>query len=90
MRRLAGAKLSTQIHEEQLAVQLSAEAVEALAFLLWRHLEHYLLYSSTATAVTPDTPYQVFIENLQFKLKLYNIQLRWSRCKTHSIILNRN
>ena len=64
LRKLAGAKISTSITEKQLEVQLSAEAVEALGFLMWRHLEHYLLYSSTASAATPDTPYQATLRRL--------------------------
>ena len=64
MRKLAGARLSASIGEKQLEVQLAAETVEALGFLLWRHLEHYLLYSNPASTATPDTPYQATLRRL--------------------------
>ena len=64
MRKLAGARLAASIGEKQLEVQLAAETVEALGFLLWRHLEHYLLYSSPASAATPDSPYQATLRRL--------------------------
>ena len=64
MRKLAGARLAASIGEKQLEVQLAAETVEALGFLLWRHLEHYLLYSNPASTATPGTPYQATLRRL--------------------------
>jgi len=64
IRKLAAAKLDSAITDKQLEVQLSAETVEALSFLLWRHLEHYLIYSSAALASTPTTPYQATVRRL--------------------------
>ncbi len=64
MRKLAGVRLSASIGEKQLEVQLAAETVEALGFLLWRHLEHYLLYSNPASTATPDNPYQATLRRL--------------------------
>ena len=61
IRRLAAAKLEASISDKQLEVQLSAETVESLGFLLWRHLEHYLLFSNAALSSSPATPYQVDI-----------------------------
>ena len=59
IRQLAAGKLEAAIADKQLDVQLSAETVESLSFLLWRHVEHYLMFSSAALASTPSTPYQV-------------------------------
>ena len=41
-----------------LQVSLCTASVEGLVFLVWRHLEHFLLYSSAAAAAGPGTPFQ--------------------------------
>jgi len=64
VRRLAAAKLESIIAEKQLVVQLSSETLESMGFLLWRHLEHYLLFSSAAVNSAPSTPYQATVRRL--------------------------
>jgi len=64
IRQLAAARLDGVITDKQLDVQLSAETVESLTFLMWRHLEHYLLYSSAALTASPATPYQATVRRL--------------------------
>ena len=38
--------------------QSCSASVEGLIFLIWRHLEHYLLYSGAALAAGQHTPIQ--------------------------------
>jgi len=65
LRKIAASKLASCISEKELEVTLSAETVEALSFLLWRHLEHYLLYStSAAVSSSTDSPYQATLKSL--------------------------
>jgi len=64
VRRLAAKKLEAVISDKQLEVQLSSETLESMGFLLWRHLEHYLLYSSAALSSTAATPYQATVRRL--------------------------
>jgi len=45
-------------------VKLCTSTVEGLAFLLWRHLEHFLLYTSAATTSGPATPFQAAFNRL--------------------------
>ena len=59
MRRLAGSRLECMAASQRSELRLAAMSLESLAFLIWRHLEHFLLYSSAALAATPATPYQV-------------------------------
>jgi hypothetical protein len=60
VRRLAGARLQAVLTGRRKELLLAAVSLESLVFLIWRHLEHFLLYSSAALAATPATPYQVF------------------------------
>ena len=39
-------------------MSLCATSLEALTFLVWRHLEHYLLYSGAASQAGQHTPIQ--------------------------------
>jgi len=55
---MASEKLSTTISSKMREVSLCAGTVEGLTFLVWRHLEHYLLYSNAATTAGPVTPFQ--------------------------------
>jgi hypothetical protein len=59
VRRLAGARLQAVLAGRRKELLLAAVSLESLVFLIWRHLEHFLLYSSAALAATPATPYQV-------------------------------
>ena len=59
VRRLAGARLQAVLTGRRKELLLAAVSLESLVFLIWRHLEHFLLYSSAALAATPATPYQV-------------------------------
>jgi len=58
VRKMANEKLSSTISSKSKEVSLCAGTVEGLTFLVWRHLEHYLLYSSAATSTGPITPFQ--------------------------------
>ena len=51
VRRMAHDKLTATISSKTSEVGLCAGIVEGLAFLTWRHLEHYLLYSAAAQSV---------------------------------------
>merc|ERR1719427_130170 len=65
LRKIVATKLGSCISEKELEVTLSAETVEALSFLLWRLLEHYLLYStSAAVSSSTDSPYQTTLKRL--------------------------
>jgi hypothetical protein len=55
---MANEKLSSTISSKTREVSLCAGTVEGLTFLVWRHLEHYLLYSTAATTAGPVTPFQ--------------------------------
>ena len=57
-RRLARAALESQQAGRAREVELANSALEGLAFLLWRHLEHFLLYSGAAGRAGPATPFQ--------------------------------
>jgi hypothetical protein len=59
VRRLAGARLQEVTTSRREELLLAAVSLESLTFLIWRHLEHFLLYSSAALAAPPVTPYQV-------------------------------
>ena len=66
VRRLASDKLTTTISNKTREVGLCAGIVEGLTFLVWRHLEHYLLYSSAAQSAGSTNPlHQTF--NKQFQ-----------------------
>ena len=66
VRRMASDKLTTTISNKTREVGLCAGIVEGLTFLVWRHLEHYLLYSSAAQAAGTTNPlHQTF--NKQFQ-----------------------
>lgn len=58
VRKMANEKLSSTISSKTREVSLCAGTVEGLTFLVWRHLEHYLLYSTAATTAGPVTPFQ--------------------------------
>ena len=51
VRRMAQDKVTATISSKTSEVGLCAGIVEGLAFLTWRHLEHYLLYSAAAQSV---------------------------------------
>ena len=57
-RRLAHEKVTAGISSKTREVSLCASSVEALTFLVWRHLEHYLLYSGAASQIGQHTPIQ--------------------------------
>ena len=66
VRRMASDKLTTTISNKTREVGLCAGIVEGLTFLVWRHLEHYLLYSSAAQSAGSTNPlHQTF--NKQFQ-----------------------
>ena len=66
VRRMASDKLSATISYKTREVGLCAGIVEGLAFLVWRHLEHYLLYSSAAQSAGSTNPLQqTFSRQLQ-------------------------
>ena len=58
VRRLAQDKVAATISSKAREVELCGASVEGLSFLVWRHLEHYLLYSSTAAQASQSTPIQ--------------------------------
>jgi len=58
VRKLAQDKVTGAISVKNQEVTLCVEAIEGLAFLVWRHLEHFLLYSTAAESVGPSTPFQ--------------------------------
>lgn len=51
VRKLAHDKLTATISSKTREVGLCVGIVEGLTFLIWRHLEHYLLYSAAAQSV---------------------------------------
>ena len=58
MRKMAQDACTSAISDREAEVSLCCGAVEGLPFLLWRHLEHFMLYTSAATTVGPNTPFQ--------------------------------
>ena len=58
VRRMASDKLTTTISSKTREVGLCSGIVEGLTFLIWRHLEHYLLYSSAAQSAGTNSPLQ--------------------------------
>ena len=44
IRKLAQERTASSVSTMESEVKLCAATVEGLAFLLWRHLEHFLLY----------------------------------------------
>ena len=58
VRKMANEKVSATISSKTREVSLCAGTLEGLTFLVWRHLEHYLLYSTAATSAGPVTPFQ--------------------------------
>merc|ERR1712059_5619 len=58
VRKLAQDKVTKAISSKEEEVSLCVGAVEGLSFLIWRHLEHFLLYSTAAETAGPSTPYQ--------------------------------
>ena len=50
VRRMAQEKVAATIASKSREVALCCASVEALSFLVWRHLEHFLLYSGAAGA----------------------------------------
>ena len=57
-RKMANDKISSTICSKSREVTLCAGALEGLMFLVWRHLEHFLLYSNAANTLGPSTPFQ--------------------------------
>ena len=58
VRRMAQEKVTATISSKQREVELCGASVEGLSFLVWRHLEHYLLYSGAAAQAGQGTPIQ--------------------------------
>ena len=58
VRRMAQDKVTSTISSKQREVELCGASVEGLTFLLWRHIEHYLLYSGAAAQAGQATPIQ--------------------------------
>jgi len=58
VRKLAGEKVSQAVAGRGKEVSLCLRGVEGLSFLVLRHLEHFLLYSTAAESAGPSTPYQ--------------------------------
>jgi len=58
VRKMAHAAAAAAITGKEAEVSLCTASVEGLVFLVWRHLEHFLLYSSAAAAAGPGTPFQ--------------------------------
>jgi len=58
VRKMAVEKVSATISSKTREVSLCAGTLEGLTFLVWRHLEHYLLYSTAASSAGPVTPFQ--------------------------------
>jgi len=58
VRKLAQDRVASSIKGKEAEVSLCSASVEGLTFLLWRHLEHFLLYSTAATSAGPSTPFQ--------------------------------
>ena len=63
VRRLAHEKVSSGIDNKTREVSLCSSSLESLLFLVWRHLEHYLLYSGAATQAGQHTPIQEAYSN---------------------------
>jgi len=64
LRRMATAKIQEMAKGRRQEVSLSAGAAEACSFIIWRHLEHFLLYSSAAANAGPGTPYQAAVRRM--------------------------
>ena len=58
VRRMAQDKVTSIISSKTLEVSLCSASLEGLIFLIWRHLEHFLLYSGAALAAGQHTPIQ--------------------------------
>jgi len=58
VRKMAGEKVSMMVGGRSKEVSLCTRGVEGLSFLILRHLEHFLLYSTAAESAGPSTPYQ--------------------------------
>merc|ERR1712179_212846 len=56
--RLAEISTTDKLPSKTREVSLCAGTLEGLTFLVWRHLEHYLLYSTAASSAGPVTPFQ--------------------------------
>ena len=82
VRKMAQDACTSAITDREAEVSLCCGAVEGLAFLLWRHLEHFLLYTSAATTAGPNTPFQVLVPKKGRMLKLACIQSAYSRLNT--------
>ena len=48
IRKLAQERTASSVSTMESQVKLCTATVEGLAFLLWRHLEHFLLYTRLA------------------------------------------
>ena len=48
IRKLAQERTASSVSTMESEVKLCTTTVEGLAFLLWRHLEHFLLYTRLA------------------------------------------
>merc|ERR1719210_1204578 len=64
IRKLAQERTASSVTTLEAEVKLCTSTVEGLAFLLWRHLEHFLLYTSAATTSGPATPFQAAFNRL--------------------------
>ena len=78
IRKLAQERTASSVSTMESEVKLCTATVEGLSFLLWRHLEHFLLYtrlalsftliesvsSSAATTSGPGTPFQAAFNRL--------------------------
>jgi len=64
IRKLAQERTASSVKTMEAEVKLCIATVEGLAFLLWRHLEHFLLYTSAATTSGPATPFQAAFNRL--------------------------
>jgi len=64
IRKLAQERTASSVSTMESEVKLCTATVEGLSFLLWRHLEHFLLYTSAATTSGPGTPFQAAFNRL--------------------------
>merc|ERR1719232_1571651 len=65
VRRMAQDKVTSIISSKTLEVSLCSASLEGLIFLIWRHLEHFLLYSGAPLAAGQHTPIQEAYSNIR-------------------------
>ena len=70
VRKLAQDQVTATITVRSSCTSLCSSSLEGVTFLLWRHLEHFLLYTTAAATAGPSTPYQVTLH--KFFLFLVN------------------